>query len=405
MISQRLLLSSALLSTVLALAPPASAQSAPASASAQARPADAHEEALKTILLDTRVMAIARKQIPTQVKPGYARKLVDYFFRHHSDDALAAAYARHVAATVSPQDSAAALRVVRLPQMRAMMGEYELLAAQGPGRIAATPAIARLGAEIERSANPADLRAMAKMTAMSKGVTPFIAQQIRTQDNALAAQFMAMSAKMVKLSWKSDLKAEDIVHTPLGFEPIDRVAGVWIASLQRAAAAIEAQRLGYATLGFDSLLDARYMTSADGIARGRRIVDESERITQTYLAEVQDLYAERVEQLRVAMLELPSYSDKQVDAQASKKIGFLIELNENRQRRHAAYRRILSFAESRLGQTRLENEQLVFAADADIPVWMEMQNQVQQLYADDVEQHRVLQEAADKAGQALRGTL
>lgn len=394
-------LSPALAAVLMASAPvqaaDAPAAPAPAGAPAPTKEQARHQDALKTVFLETRVIAMARASILAQVKPGYQRELSEFFFRMHSDEDLAAAYARTVGPSISPGDSAGALRVARSPQMREMMAEYELLMRQKLSTLTPTPKIARLAGEIQRAANPADVQAMGRVTPFSKGVAPFLVQQIRAVDTALATKFKARMDEMIKLSWRSDLKREHIPRERIGLASLDRVLDVWVASLERLAAAMETQRQDYAKLRLDTLLESQYMTNREGIERARKMVDEAERINQVYLATLQEDYATRIEALRETLKELPRYAEKDADAVASEKLKFLIDLNETRQRGYAAYRRMLSFAESRIGTTRLFGEKLVFATDEDLRVWRDMGKEVEQLFAQDVDKNAAL---LKKEGQA-----
>lgn len=357
----------------------------------------AHEEALAKFFLGTRVVQIARRTALAAVKPGYQRQLVEYYLRHHDDAALAAAYAAEIGAMVSPLDSAGALRVAQLPQMRQMMAEYEKQALGMAPSAFASATIRRLGSEVERAGSPADLQAIARLTPLSKGMVQSLARRIKAQDDQLARHFKTRLVEMVTLSVKQGLTLEEIPRTRLGFEPIDKVFDIYAASLERMVVATEKQAQARARLEFDTLLEPRYLVDRAGIERGRAMVELEASIGQTYLAEIQDMYTIRVEQLRVAMGELPGYVDREINNATVGRIEHLLATSENYQRRTGVYRRMLGFAEARLGQTALEGDKLVFPSEQDRAIWIGMAGEVEELGKQDALRVQALQ-TSDRQG-------
>lgn len=374
-------LRAALLAAGLAAAFPLSASAQGAAQPPVAAPvAGTHEDQLRQIFLDARIVSMARKGALTAARPGYQRALFERVFQARSDEALAAAYARQVAKDVTVQDAAALRRLTSMPAMRAMMVEMERAMLAAPGqRPDATPEGRRLSKEVERQARPGDMQTFSRMAPVFKGFPNFLRGEIDAYDAELTRRFAPILVQMARLSTREDFKAAEIPTARVGFEPVDRILDVYGESLHATAALIERTTRANEAIEIDTLLLPQHMVHRPGIERGRAMLAQVEQITAGHLAAFQDIYTARADKIRAALQDLPGFDGAKLDAQASQTMEFMLKVGENRQRQYAALRRMLAFAEARIGQTTLKDGLLIFPNDADLQTWQAMAAEIEQL--------------------------
>lgn len=361
----------------------------PMSAWAHALPAapapSTHEQALATILVESRVLPIGRAAIQASGAPEYRRKLLEHFWRTHSDEEIAAAYARQLGPTVSPTDSAAALKVAKLAPMRAMMKDLEALAAKGATSLAPEPVVKKYGAAIEKLATPAQLQAYQRFGKAIQGLGGFAGTMVEAHDKALGEQFTQLMVAMMRLAERDDFTVAEIPRARTGFALTDNMLDIFDESLQRSVALNEGTTAANSKVPLDTLLESENLVSAAAIERGRATVAQAEQISRDHMVQFQQIYSERADRIRTALKALPNYSDANLDARASQAMEFILSLSETRQRHFAVLRRMLDFAHARVGQTALKDGTLLFATDADVETWGAMVKELERLENQDTE--------------------
>ncbi len=134
--------------------------------------------------------------------------------------------------------------------------------------------------------------------------------------------------------------------------------------------------------GYGNILLPTNIVTQRGIDEGKASLEASEASAERLLREIDTLFKQRIEEL--ATLNFPSKADFMQDLESSSVnvYDYLIKLGEKMRGQVDIRRRILSFAQSRLGETKVVDGKLILSTDADVEMYNGLVAQYNALNAD-----------------------
>lgn len=337
-----------------------------------APPATAHEKAIATVIVSSRMMPMGRALIAADAPSEYSRQLLAHFTRAHPDQETATAYARTIADSVTSEDSAIALRVARLPQMAAMMKAIEADQVH-------SAAYQRNSAQLVKLVSDAQLQTYWRIVDLAKGLGTFNRTLADAHEEALMTHFIALMRAFASASQREGAKATDMPRARTGLQQLDQVLDLMVGMHQRFDALEARYDAAYAKLQLDTVLEPGQLVTRAGIERGRAKLAQAIRMAQVQLAQYGEIHAAEIARLRTALAALPGHASEEIDAEFNVGTSAVMEhirmANESLPQAQALSRRMLDFAEARIGQTRVVKGQLRFANAADNAAWLALEKE------------------------------
>ncbi|WP_317205066.1 hypothetical protein [Janthinobacterium sp.] len=141
-----------------------------------------------------------------------------------------------------------------------------------------------------------------------------------------------------------------------------RALGARNASDARLQAALKAS-------GFNAILRRENVVTAQGIARGKQALDESEIHIERFLAELDDVLRLANEELRMELEPHRMLLGDTLESSFSDSYSDMLTTSEIQRHIIDVLRRMLAMLESRLGSTEIKDGTLVFSSDADAKLY------------------------------------